>query len=105
MPTTTPGTFDAPNVLASASSIAARFARGNGSDVLTSAARAVAVTASSAIIRDNAKARGLANQSAAYHLFDAILNMRRQRLLRGSPISRKSTFQKRAVLGRRGLAP
>src|SRR5438034_9255328 len=57
MPTTTPGTFDAPNVLASASSIAVRFARGNGSDVLTSAARAVAVTASSAIIRDNAKAR------------------------------------------------
>src|SRR5450631_132128 len=49
--------------------------------------------------------RALADQSTAHHLIDTILNMRRQRFLRDSPIAREGTFQQRAVLAGRGLAP
>src|SRR5436190_22148326 len=58
MPTMTPGALDAAKAFSSAPSMAARFAGGNGSDVLTSAARTVAATASNASSRDNARARG-----------------------------------------------
>jgi hypothetical protein len=59
IPTTTPGAFDAANALSSAPSIAARFPEAKGADALTSAARAVvAVTASSAIVRQNARGLG-----------------------------------------------
>jgi hypothetical protein len=46
----------------------------------------------------------LANQTAAHHVIDTILDVSGQRFLCGSPLARKRTFEQRAMFAGRSLA-